>query len=97
MDCLDEGLPLVVEGTLWYEWLHAIDHSLNLNQQDSFMYIQFTAIPKFHEYGTHTLAMECYKWLSDHCKKKGMHKQAGKYTEKVMEIYQKLVKGDISL
>jgi len=95
--CVDKGLSMVAEGTLWYEWLNAIKHSLVLDKKGSVEYIQWAAIPKFHEYGKHTLAMECYEWLSDNCRKNGMYKSAGEYSEQAFGIYKQLMKGDLSL
>jgi len=95
--CLNEGLSIVTEGTLWSEWLHALKHSLTLDRKGSADYLEYTSIPRFHDYGKHALAIECYEWLSSNCIKNGTYKPAGEYSRKATEIYKQLIKGDLSL
>jgi len=96
-ECLVKGLPLAKKGTLWYEWLHALEHSLAWDKQPSIDYVEWTSIPKFHEYGCHALAMEFYALLSNHCEEDNRYKPALKYQRMSAKIYKRLIEGDFSL
>jgi len=95
--CLSKGLPMVTEGTLWSEWLHALKHSLTLDKQSSVDYLEYTSIPRLRDYGKHALVIECHRWLSSYYKENGKYRPAGEYSDKAAEIYKKLMKGDLSL
>ena len=97
MECLDKGSSLVVKGTLWYEWLNAIKHSLSLDKQSSVDYIVWTAIPKLNDHGCHWLVMELHKLLSKHYDKIRKYKPAFMHKNEAMSIYVRLMKGDLSL
>ena len=96
-ECLKEGLFAAPEGSLWYEWLNAIKHSLTLDKKGSIEYIEWTAIPRLHEYGRHTIVIECYEWLSSHHQENRMYMPALEYSEKAKTIYRQLIEGDLSL
>ena len=96
-ECLNKGLPLTARGNLWYEWLQAIKHSLDLDNDGSINYIIYTAIPRLKEYGKYTIIISCYKWLSDYYKRKGKYKPALSYSEMASDIFTKLMKGDLGL
>jgi len=96
-NCLDKGLPLVVKGTLWYEWLMMIKHSTMLDDEASQKYIEYTAIPKLVEYGKYLIVMGCFKWLSIYCENNIKYKVALTYNQQAMKIYKQLMEGDLSL
>jgi len=96
-ECLAKGLPMVAEGTLWYEWLYAIKHSLTLGEESSLMYMEWTAIPMLHKYGKHTVVMECCDWLGRHFIENRKYNPAWEYTSRARTIYRKLMEGDLSL
>ena len=96
-ECLNKGLPVATKDTLWYEWFHALSKSLTLNREESIVYIEYTAIPKFHEYGKHRLAMECHLWISAYYRSKNKYKLALIFSDNAKAIYTKLMEGDISL
>ena len=95
--CLEEGLPMATKGTLWYEWLNAIKHSLTLNNESSVKYMKWTAIPRLREYGKNLLVRDCCIWLSDHYHLTQCYKPAYEYYKEASQIYIKLMKGDMTL
>jgi len=95
--CLEIGLPLVSKGTLWYDWLDMIKHSTDFDNKPSRMYVESTAIPNLLKYGKHLLVMEGYKWLGEYYESVNTYKSAMMFHKKATEIYQKLMKGDLSL
>ena len=97
VECLHIALPKAIKGTLWYEWLNAIDKSLTMSNNESIIYIEHTSIPQFHIYGKHRLAMDCYTWISGYYKSTSKYKLALEYSDKAKEIYQKLTEGDLNL
>jgi len=96
-ECLNEGLPMATKGTLWYEWLNAIKHSITLDNESSIKYIKWTAIPNLREYGKNLLVSDCCLWLSDHYHSTQCYKPAYEYIKEAMEINTKLLKGDLTL
>ena len=96
-ELVNNGLSMATKGTLWYEWLDAIKHSMALDNQESLMYFEYTIIPKLLEYGKHLLVMNCYEWISNHYGEKRCYKQALEYTNKAKKTYKKLMEGDLSL
>ena len=97
LELVNKGLSMATKGTLWYEWLDAVKHSKELDNQASLMYLECTLIPRLLEYGKHLLVMNCYEWISDHSKKAMCYKPALKYSEKAKKIFSQLMKGDLSL
>jgi len=95
--CLDKGLPLAAKSTLWYYWLHAIKHSLLLDEAPSREYLISTSILNLNSYGKHTMVMNCYKWLSVYFEKDGKYKKALLYNKEASDISTRLMKGDLSL
>jgi tetratricopeptide (TPR) repeat protein len=95
--CLGKYLPRAVKGTLWYEWLHGIRHSLTLENPSSRKYIRWTTIPNLLTYGKHALVMESYMWLSDYYKSANSYKPALECNEQATLIYKQLTEGDLSL
>jgi len=95
--CLDKGLPLVTKNTLWYYWLHAIKHSLLLDEAPSREYLISTSIRNLNNYGKHTMVINCYKWLSSYLEKDGKYKKALLYNKEALDISIRLMKGDLSL
>jgi len=95
--CLDKGLPLVTKNTLWYYWLHAIKHSLLLDEAPSREYLVSTSIVNLNSYGKHIMVINCYKWLSVHFEKDGKYKKALLYNKKASDISTRLMKGDLNL
>ncbi|MCL2839360.1 MAG: helix-turn-helix transcriptional regulator [Defluviitaleaceae bacterium] len=96
-DCLDKSLPLLTKGTIWYEWLMAIKHSMELDNDASLKYMEYTAIPNLMGYGRHLVVVECFKWLSSYCEKNIKYKLALEYSRKATKIYEQLMEGDLSL
>ncbi|MCL2404269.1 MAG: helix-turn-helix transcriptional regulator [Defluviitaleaceae bacterium] len=97
IECLNKCIPLVAKGTLWYEWLHALKHSVTLDDKASADYMVWTAIPALHEYGMCTVVMKCFDWLSKHYEEKGMYKPALKYANEASNIFYMLMKGNLAL
>ena len=95
--CLNEGLPMATKGTVWYEWLNAIKHSLTLEDESSIKYMKWTAIPRLREYGRNLLVRDCCIWLSDHYHSTQCYKPAYEYNNEASEIYIKLMEGDLTL
>ena len=95
--CINEGLSLATKGTIWYEWLNAVKHSLTLSKKSSEDYLMWTAIPRLTEYGQHYEVMKLYTWLSDHFTTERKHKPASECTKEAFAIYSRLMKGDLSL
>jgi len=95
--CLDKGLPLVTKSTLWYDWLHAIKHSLLLDEKPSLDYIIHTSVKNLNNYGKHTMVINCYKWLSIYFERERKYKKALFYNKKASDIYKRLMEGDMSL
>jgi len=96
-ECLDKCLPLVTKGTLWYEWINGIKHSLTLDNQPSVDYIEWTTIPKINEHGCYWLMMEFYAILSSFFEKESKYKLALEYRNRTFLTYKKLMEGDLSL
>ena len=90
---LSQGLPLVTKDTLWYWWLHAIDKSMDMDNDASIIYIECTVVPALHDYGKHTFAIMCCEWIDKYYRDKNMYKKAIKYIDKANEIRAKLQRG----
>ena len=96
-ECLNQGLPTAIKGTLWYEWLTAIKHSMTLEDSASVNSLEWTSIPKLLEHGKHLLVVNCYDWISSYYEQDSKYKLALKYDKMAAKIYKQLINGDLSL
>jgi tetratricopeptide (TPR) repeat protein len=93
-ECMEKAYEWAEKDTFFYDWLDAIKHSMTLHIESSIMYLESTSIPKFMDYGKYEFVINCYEWISSHHKKQMKHKRALEYSNKAMELYKHLMKGE---
>ena len=97
LECLEKALDWAEKDTFFYDMLNAIRHSMTLHIESSILYLEFTSIPKFMDYGKYEFVINCYEWISSNHKEQMKYKRALEYSNKATELYKHLMKGEFPI
>ena len=95
LECIEEGLSMAIEGTLWHLQLTTIKHLMTLDKSESIEYMTKVAIPRLKEYGKNLLVIECYERLSSYHAKTTGYKTALKYKDLALKLNNQLMRGEL--